>query len=408
MTVDVNSGSATKEKGIEDTAFRVNMEAAPEIARQLRLRDLGGIIVIDFIDMTQKHHKLEVERAVKTVLRTDRAKSKILRISALGLLELSRQRLRSVLGTGEYTDCPMCDGQGRVKSPEMAALSVFRKIKSLLIKTNISEVRATVPVKVGEYLLNSMRAALVEMEIQYGVRVTVTVKEGLPEKDMAVEAFKEEAAPELAPVEAITFAPVLTEPMPVSEVEIVSPEPEPEQKKAPKSRQRRRRGRKKTPAELEETIVAETESSSDSRASFEGEPVIENQLDEPSPELEDVSPGFADFAEETAQYQTHIQSAIELHVADKEFETDSGRLPETDVSQIGSETGPAQFSADAEKQAEEQEEMRRNDQVETAEEADEPEPIALESGEPPLEPEKKETKEKSPRKSLLQSYLPFS
>ena len=129
VTVDVNSGSATKEKGIEDTAFRVNMEAAPEIARQLRLRDLGGIIVIDFIDMMQKNHNQEVEKAVKAVLRTDRAKSKILRISLLGLLELSRQRLKSSLGTGEYLDCPLCEGHGRVRSPEMSALTVFRKNK---------------------------------------------------------------------------------------------------------------------------------------------------------------------------------------------------------------------------------------------------------------------------------------
>ena len=116
VTVDVNSGSATKEKGIEDTAFRVNMEAAPEIARQLRLRDLGGIIVIDFIDMFQKNHKQEVEKEMKAVLRDDRAKTKMLRISALGLLELTRQRLKSVLGTGEYLECPLCDGQGKIRS----------------------------------------------------------------------------------------------------------------------------------------------------------------------------------------------------------------------------------------------------------------------------------------------------
>ncbi len=110
-------------------------------------------------------------------------------------------------------------------------------------------------------------------------------------------------------------------------------------------------------------------------------------------------------AEETIQSYAEIQSEIELHAVDKVVEIDSGRLPETDVSQIGSETGPIQLSVDAEAG---QEELRKNDQLETAEGADEPEPIALESGELPMEPEKKETKEKSPRKSLLQSYLPFS
>ncbi len=164
VTVDVNSGSATKEKGIEETAFRVNMEAVPEVARQLRLRDLGGIIVVDFIDMSLKKHKQEVEKAMKAVLKGDRAKTKMLRISALGLLELTRQRLKSSLGTGEYEECPLCEGHGKIRSPETSAVSVYRRIKSLLIKSEVSEVRATVPAKVAEYLLNNMRGQLVEME----------------------------------------------------------------------------------------------------------------------------------------------------------------------------------------------------------------------------------------------------
>ncbi|MBM3301893.1 MAG: Rne/Rng family ribonuclease, partial [Deltaproteobacteria bacterium] len=147
VTVDVNSGSATKEKGIEETAFRVNMEAAGEIARQLRLRDLGGIIVIDFIDMVNKKHKQEVEKALRAELKRDRAKTKVLRISALGCLELSRQRLKSSLGTGEYLDCPHCDGSGKMKSPEMTAVSVFRRIKSQLIKGDVCEVKVTMPAR---------------------------------------------------------------------------------------------------------------------------------------------------------------------------------------------------------------------------------------------------------------------
>ena len=193
VTVHVNSGSPTKEKGIEDTAFRVNMEAAPEIARQLRLRDLGGIIVIDFIDMFQKNHKQEVEKEMNAVLRDDRAKTKMLRISALGLLELTRQRLKSVLGTGEYLECPVCDGQGKIRSPETSALSVYRRIKSLMIRSEVSEVRATVPAKVAEYLLNNMRAQIVEMENQHRSRVTILGKQSLPDKDISVEAVKEEA-----------------------------------------------------------------------------------------------------------------------------------------------------------------------------------------------------------------------
>ncbi len=199
VTVDVNSGSATKEKGIEETAYRVNMEATPEIARQLRLRDLGGIIVIDFIDMMHKKHKQEVEKAVRAELKKDRAKTKVLRISTLGLLELSRQRLKSSLGTGEYLDCPLCDGRGKIRSPEMSAVSVFRRVKSLLIKGNVSEVRATVPAGVAEYLLNNMRSQLVELESQYTTRINILVKQAVPDKEIAVEAIKEEPVAVVSP-----------------------------------------------------------------------------------------------------------------------------------------------------------------------------------------------------------------
>ena len=200
VTVDVNSGSATSGKGVEETAFQVNMEAAPEIARQLRLRDLGGIIVIDFIDMTSKKHKQEVEKALKAVLKRDQAKAKVLRISSLGLIEMSRQRLKSSLGTGEYLDCPLCEGHGKIRSPEMTALAVFRRIKSLAIKTDVAEVRATVPTKVAEYILNMMRSLIVRIEDEYQTRVVVLAKDFLPENAITVETFKPEA-PEPIPVE---------------------------------------------------------------------------------------------------------------------------------------------------------------------------------------------------------------
>lgn len=419
VTVDVNSGSATKEKGIEDTAFRVNMEAAPEIARQLRLRDLGGIIVIDFIDMTQKKHKTEVEKALKTVLKDDRAKSKILRISALGLLELSRQRLRSVLGTGEYTDCPMCDGQGRIKSPEMAALSVFRKIKSLLIKTNVSEVRATVPVKVGEYLLNRMRAALVEMESQYNVRVTVNVKENLPEKDIQVEALKEEAAQEAVPVEIAVSAPapaVIAEQAPITEEEKSA---EPEQKKAPKSRQRRRsRGKKKIASENGEAIGIEKEMGAETDDSFEEEPFDEEFGEGAAPESCEVPLAtIFSSAEAVAQSEAGLQSTAELElVPDEEFRSEIVAIGERcgeeifpEVEPQGQELTPElQFTDKTETQCAQVEETDRLGMENMMTEAGTSELTKSECSELASEPEKKETKEKTPRKSLLQSYLPFS
>jgi ribonuclease E len=402
VTVDVNSGSATKEKGIEDTAFRVNMEAAPEIARQLRLRDLGGIIVIDFIDMTQKMHKQEVEKALKAVMRTDRAKSKILRISLLGLLELSRQRLRSVLGTGEYLECPMCDGQGRIKSPEMAALSVFRKIKSLLIKTNVTEVRATVPVKAGEYLLNRMRAALVEMESQYGARVTVIVKENLPEKDITVEALKEEAL-EATPIEAIITAPSSVEVVAVVEEEVAVPEPE--QKRASKSRQRRRRGRRK-PAGEPEGIAAEAMVAAESEAAFEEEPREGAILEQVAPEAEIAWEDLVAASEEQAaepdtEFLAEIPIQVDLLPAVEAAEETVEILSDDRGHEAGraEEETPSEIAELAEASNPGSEEPAVQDELSPSEHA---------AAETPPEPEKKETKEKPARKSRLQHYLPFS
>jgi ribonuclease E len=276
VTVDVNSGSATKEKGIEDTAFRVNMEAVPEIARQLRLRDLGGIIVIDFIDMSHKQHKQEVEKEMKAVLRDDRAKTKMLRISALGLLELTRQRLKSVLGTGEYLECPLCDGQGKIRSPETSALSVYRRIKSLMIRSEVSEVRATVPAKVAEYLLNNMRAQLVEMENQHRSRVTILGKQSLPDKDISVEAVKEEALEQPPPEALAAPSPALEVVEAVEEEAVLEVEAEKQRKPG----RRRRRPRKKAPSGPEEQAL-----------SLEVEPSLEAAPTEATPAIAAIPPG---------------------------------------------------------------------------------------------------------------------
>ena len=249
VTIDVNSGSATKEKGIEDTAFCVNMEAGPEIARQLRLRDLGGIIVIDFIDMISKKHLQDVERQLKNALKGDRAKTKVLRISSLGVLELSRQRIKSSLGEGEYHECPLCSGRGRVRSTETTALSVFRRIKSALVKGDVVHVRATAPPKVAEYLLNNMRSQLVELETVFGSRVSVVSRHSTLDNELVVEALKELDS-EFMAVEA---------PSPISEIELELPQksepPEEPLKEAaqaeisekpPKQPRKRRRTKRKT------------------------------------------------------------------------------------------------------------------------------------------------------------------
>lgn len=250
VTIDVNSGSATKEKGIEDTAYCVNMEAGPEIARQLRLRDLGGIIVIDFIDMNSKKHLQDVEKQVKNALKTDRAKTKVLKISSLGVLELSRQRIKSSLGEGEYHECPLCSGRGRVRSTETTALSLFRRIKSALVKGDVVHVRATAPPKVSEYLLNNMRSQLVELESIFGARVTILAKHAVFDNEIVVEALKEQDSDFLAIESPLLLTSELDIELPLpSEVpEVADKEPikTEKQEKTAKQPRKRRRGKRKT------------------------------------------------------------------------------------------------------------------------------------------------------------------
>lgn len=274
VTIDVNSGSATKEKGIEDTAYCVNMEAALEIARQLRLRDLGGIIVIDFIDMSSKKHLQDVEKQLKNALKTDRAKTKVLKISSLGVLELSRQRIKSSLGEGEYHECPLCEGRGRVRSIETTALAVFRRIKSALAKGDVVQVRATAPPKVSDYLLNNMRSKIVELESQFGARVTISSKHAIVDNEIVVEALKEQES-DFATIEAPSLISEIefefshaTEITETIDKEIVVEE---KIEKVTKQQRRRRRTRKK-PANAEEGSDSSTSPSQGDHADSSSTP----------------------------------------------------------------------------------------------------------------------------------------
>lgn len=164
VTIDVNSGRATGQADVEETAFATNKEAAQEIARQLRLRDLGGLVVIDFIDMWDKRHKQQVERTLKDAVRRDKAKIEMGRISKFGLLEMSRQRLKASLVSQNYTSCPACNGSGRVKTPEAAALEALRKLQSAVAAGGVSEVRVRLAPSAALFLLNNKRAVLAQLE----------------------------------------------------------------------------------------------------------------------------------------------------------------------------------------------------------------------------------------------------
>lgn len=177
VSIDVNSGKATQEKGIEKTALRSNLEAAQEVARQLRLRDLGGLVVVDFIDMRDAKHLRQVEKVLKYALKRDRAKTDLGKISKFGLLELSRQRLKSSLREESMTLCSECGGSGYIRSVESRALSAVRRIQTgaARLGISVSEVHATLEPEVALYLLNHKRNKLQAIERDFDLRIIVQV-----------------------------------------------------------------------------------------------------------------------------------------------------------------------------------------------------------------------------------------
>ncbi|HET7448500.1 MAG TPA: ribonuclease E/G [Methyloceanibacter sp.] len=191
VSIDVNSGKATREHNIEDTALKTNLEAAEEIARQLRLRDLAGLIVIDFIDMDERRNNRLVERRLKEALRNDRARIQVGRISHFGLLEMSRQRLRTGMLEGSTKPCPMCQGTGTVRSVESVALDILRSIEDRLITDGVMPLIATTAVDVALYILNQKRSHLNDIQQRYHVPIMITADE-----DMHISQFVLERAAE--------------------------------------------------------------------------------------------------------------------------------------------------------------------------------------------------------------------
>ncbi len=193
--IDVNSGKATRERHIDDTALKTNLEAAEEIARQLRLRDIAGLVVIDFIDMGESRHQRQVEKRLKQALKADRARIQMGRISAFGLLELSRQRLRPSILELSTRICPTCSGSGLVRSTESLALHALRRIQEEGIKNEAAVLALRVPTEVALYLLNHKREALTRLEERYALRVQVSADDQLGPEPLALEILERREKP---------------------------------------------------------------------------------------------------------------------------------------------------------------------------------------------------------------------
>ncbi|MGA1877906.1 Rne/Rng family ribonuclease [Azospirillum sp. 11R-A] len=200
VSIDVNSGKSTRERNIEETAYKTNLEAADEVARQLRLRDLAGLIVIDFIDMEEPRNNAAVERRMKEAMKNDRARIQLGRISAFGLLELSRQRLRPSLLETNFERCPHCSGTGVVRSVESASLHVLRAIEEEGIRKRSAEITIFVPTSIALYILNQKRGELAKIEERHAFSVMVQADDTLIAPDHRLERNKARLADEDAPL----------------------------------------------------------------------------------------------------------------------------------------------------------------------------------------------------------------
>ncbi len=237
--IDVNSARATKGSDIEDTAFQTNLEAAEEVARQLRLRDLGGLVVIDFIDMSSNKHQREVENRLQNALKYDRARVQLGRISRFGLMEMSRQRLRPSLGESSQIVCPRCDGQGRMRSVESLSLSIIRVAEEHAMKENTGQVLVQAPVEIANFLLNEKRSALREIERRHDAPIIIVADEQLHTPHYEVTRLRENelgeesgrpsyqrGTPRKLPVHALTKAQLNIPPAPaVTHVKHSQPAP---------------------------------------------------------------------------------------------------------------------------------------------------------------------------------------
>ncbi|MDP4823821.1 MAG: ribonuclease E/G, partial [Aestuariivirgaceae bacterium] len=195
VAVDINSGKSTREHNIEDTAYKTNLEACDEIARQLRLRDLAGLIVIDFIDMEEKRNNRNVERRIKDALKNDRARIQVGRISHFGLLEMSRQRLRQGMLEGSTKVCPHCEGRGIIRSASSCALSVLRQIEDQLNGRKAENLTVHCHREIATYILNEKREHLLQIEGAYGISIFIVPSDSVKAAEAVIERGAERAVP---------------------------------------------------------------------------------------------------------------------------------------------------------------------------------------------------------------------
>jgi ribonuclease E len=320
VAIDVNSGRATREASNEDTALKTNMEAAEEAARQMRLRDLAGLIVIDFIDMEDRRNNAAVEKKLKEKLKSDRARIQVGRISPFGLLEMSRQRLRPGMIEATTKGCPHCHGTGRVRSDDSMALALLREIEEEGVRQRVKEVLIVAPVEIANYLLNQKREHIAMIEARFGLSVRVEGDPSLISPDYRVERFK--TASRVIPTPESLNLPTVAYPEAEDEEEEEEEEPAEaaaeERPSGKRKRRRRRRGgrsgqdRPVDAVELEETpepALADAEAEAADVEAAEPPAAAEPEA-KPKSRRRSRSPRSAEEAAEAAPEPTPVPAVV--------------------------------------------------------------------------------------------------
>ena len=349
VAIDVNSGKATKEGSIEETALKTNLEAAEEVARQLRLRDLAGLVVIDFIDMEERKNNSAVEKRFKDKLKNDRARIQVGRISAFGLLEMSRQRLRPGMLEASTQPCPSCHGTGLIRSEDSLGLTILRQIEEEGVRRRSREVLIKAPISIMNFLMNHKREHIAQIEARYGMSVRIEGDPFLVSPDFTMEKFKTatrhvEVAPVVS-VDASLMAEVeesLAEDEATDEAEVVEATEEQQPKK--KRRRRRRRRGKGEGSDASNSAEAEANSDATTEAQPEAAEVeAEAPTDDAAEETKSTEAESAPEASEEAEKPKKRRSRSRK----KKSEPEADAAAEAPVAELTEASQPEEAVADA-------------------------------------------------------------
>ncbi|WP_109311669.1 Rne/Rng family ribonuclease [Ruegeria sp. AU67] len=403
VAIDVNSGRATKEGSIEETALKTNLEAAEEVARQLRLRDLAGLIVIDFIDMDERKNNLAVEKRMKERLKTDRARIQVGRISGFGLMEMSRQRLRPGMLEATTQPCPACHGTGLIRSDDNMALSILRQIEEEGTRRRSREVLVRCPVSIANFLMNQKREHIAQIEARYGLSVRVEGDVHLVSPDFSMEKFKtasrivpEASAPVVSVDASLMDLVDASEDEPAEEDTTVQAEEE-----AKPKRKRRRRRRKKsngsdeTPevnAEEGDVVAAEESDEAKTEAADDAKP--ESEASEPAEEEKAAKPKRRRAPRRKKKDAEPVEATEEVAAEAVVSKDAQAASPEAPAKETGVTDAPVEAPVETAEKVEQAEAVAElptpeaesvvEEKVEPAE-AEQPEPVAEVAAEDPQE-----------------------